>query len=70
MIGDIVGDISLIACKSDYTCIEIKIKVKPDFEYIKKNCFKLSERLLSEKGDNIEWNFSSYTLDLNEMCVE
>ena len=31
---------------------------------------KLSEELVSAKGDNNDWNYSSKTLDIKEMCGE
>ena len=47
-----------------------EVKVKPDFEYITRrqsSLFKLYENLVSEKGDNIDWNYNSNTLDVNDV---
>ena len=48
-------------------------KVKPGFEYLNRkyrNWYKISENLVIGNRDNIDWNYSSNILDVNEMWEE
>ena len=44
-----------------------------DVDYINRkqqNCSKFTQVLVSKKGDNIDWDYKSNTLDINEMWEE
>ena len=73
--GRLRGDVNLKEPlgKLDHSCIEIEVKVKLDFDYInrkQRNWSNLTEELVSEKGDNIDWDYESNTLEINEMWEE
>ena len=68
-------DLSLIAPfgKSNPACSKIEVKVKPDVEYIdrkQRNWTKLLEEFVSDKRDNIDWNYSPNIMDVNEIWEE
>ena len=47
--------------------------MKPDVNYInrkQRKRSKLREDLVSEKGDNTDWNYKSNTLEIKEMLKE
>ena len=47
-----------------------KLKLNQIFKYLnreQRNWFNLSEELISEKGDNIDWNYTFNALDAFEM---
>ena len=49
--------------------VKVKAKPKPNFDNINdgKSQSKVLEKAVSEKGDNIDWNCCSNTLDVDEM---
>ena len=54
--------------KSDRVCTEMKVKVKLDFDYIKRQQRNWS--ILKEKEDDIDLNYNSHTFDVNEIWEE
>ena len=72
----IVGDVNLIAPlgKSDHACIEIETNLESNMEYVnskQRNWSKVNEEFVVEKGNNINWGYSSVTnLGVNEMWDE
>ena len=72
----IIGEVNLTAPlgKSDHACIEIETNLKCDTEYInskQRNWSRVTEPFVLERGNNIDWSYSSVTnLGVQEMWDE
>lgn len=72
----IVGDVNLIAPlgKSDHACIEIETNLHSNLDYLnvkQRNWSKVTEHFVSEKGNNINWSYSSVSnSDVNAIWDE